>query len=247
VGTTKSTLPPNLDSLHGCVLHRETSSPAHSSFPRFIDPISYPGRCGHRFRFTSGISTRLHQKVGTLPRPKDPTSLPTPAPTLKVNCKKCLTGRLDRGMALAGWTQFTLSRRFKQRDKVRKYGPAATLRGTAPGFVSITRLKRRQLLYGATFRSGSVTVPMDRSATTTFTAASLTVVSSPLNGFQQGSFDASLRTFRDGRAPGWSHILSEHASFCLTLDSPFGFWLCVLHAQHAPARAISSRQKVDGG
>lgn len=38
------------------------------------------------------------------------------------------------------------------------------------------------------------------------TIASQTVVSSPLNGFQQGSIDVLLRTFRNGRI----HLMESH-------------------------------------
>ncbi|MDQ0497251.1 hypothetical protein QOZ95_005470 [Paenibacillus brasilensis] len=76
-------------------------------------------------------------------------------------------------------------------DKVIWNGLAVTLRGTAPGFVSITRCLRLliQLL-------GLVTVPMT-SLPPQHTVASLTVVLPPLNSFQQGSFGTSPRTFSE--------------------------------------------------
>lgn len=77
---------------------------------------------------------------------------------------------------------------------------------------------------------GLVTVPMTRLPPQ-HTIASQTVVSSSLNGFQQGSSDASLRTFRNGRG----HMVESHQigpHFVLPYVGQ-GV-MCLLHVQQFP-------------
>ena len=69
-----------------------------------------------------------------------------------------------------------------------------------PGVVSATPHFYGSLTYEG-HAPGLVTVPIDQSATTAFSATSQTVVYSPLNGFQQGSIESVPRTFRNGHGP----------------------------------------------
>jgi hypothetical protein len=97
-----------------------------------------------------------------------------------------------------------------------------------PGFVSDTRFTRLLIRF-----LGLVTVPMTRLLPQ-HTIASLTVVSSPLNSFQQGSIDASLRTFRNGRGlMVESHQIGPH--FVLPyVGLPFGWVMCLVTRPTSP-------------